>query len=339
MNKVQTFLTGLLAFLLALPAWGQSSIQYNEDDVAKSGDQGTMCLAVERDTAASSAGASGDYATLNVDRLGKLWVNAGGSGTDSIGKAEDYASADADVGVPALTLRADTPAAGSGGTDGDYQWIQTDALGYLWVTGTQKEDNAHSSTDKGHAVWGVRDDALASGGGADTDGDYTAIRSDSYGALWTHPLTTTNVLTDTAVVETNAYASGDCLDAAAESLTGTAATAPFLSGRITDVVITDLQAQNANMDVIFFNADPGNICAAINGAADIDDDDLSKVVGAVHITDWVTLNDNGIGQALNQNIKYSLASGTTLYYGLITRGTPTYGSASDLVIKVKVELD
>lgn len=52
----------------------------------------------------------------------------------SIGKAEDVASADADVGVPAFAVRKATPA-NTSGTDGDYEALQMSA-GRLWTSST-----------------------------------------------------------------------------------------------------------------------------------------------------------------------------------------------------------
>lgn len=52
----------------------------------------------------------------------------------AIAKAEDSASADADVGVPALAVRKATPA-NTSGTDGDYEFLQMSA-GRLWASAT-----------------------------------------------------------------------------------------------------------------------------------------------------------------------------------------------------------
>lgn len=49
-------------------------------------------------------------------------------------KAEDVASADADIGIPAMAVRKATPA-NTSGTDGDYEMIQMSA-GRLWVSAT-----------------------------------------------------------------------------------------------------------------------------------------------------------------------------------------------------------
>ena len=56
------------------------------------------------------------------------------SGATTIGKAEDVASADGDVGVPAMAVRKATPA-NTSGTDGDYEMLQISA-GRLWTSAT-----------------------------------------------------------------------------------------------------------------------------------------------------------------------------------------------------------
>lgn len=54
------------------------------------------------------------------------------AGASTIGKAEDVASADADVGVPAMAVRKATPA-NTSGNDGDYEMLQMSA-GRLWTS-------------------------------------------------------------------------------------------------------------------------------------------------------------------------------------------------------------
>lgn len=56
------------------------------------------------------------------------------AGATTIGKAEDVASADADVGVPAMAVRKATPA-NTSGLDGDYEMLQMSA-GRLWTSAT-----------------------------------------------------------------------------------------------------------------------------------------------------------------------------------------------------------
>lgn len=57
-----------------------------------------------------------------------------GTSSTHLGKAEDAAHSSGDVGVMALTVRQDTPAATSG-TTGDYQPLSTDSTGRLYTVG------------------------------------------------------------------------------------------------------------------------------------------------------------------------------------------------------------
>lgn len=73
--------------------------------------------------------------SLTVDNGGTFAVQATiAAGATAIAKAEDVASADADVGVPALAVRKATPA-NTSGTDGDYEFLQMSA-GRLWASAT-----------------------------------------------------------------------------------------------------------------------------------------------------------------------------------------------------------
>lgn len=73
--------------------------------------------------------------SLTVDNGGTFAVQATiAAGATNIAKAEDVASADADVGVPAMAVRKATPA-NTSGTDGDYEMLQMSA-GRLWTSAT-----------------------------------------------------------------------------------------------------------------------------------------------------------------------------------------------------------
>jgi hypothetical protein len=76
------------------------------------------------------------------------------AGATTIAKAEDVASADADVGIPAMAVRKGTPA-NTSGTDGDYEMLQMSA-GRLWtsatVTGTVTVDGSGVTQPVSHAA-------------------------------------------------------------------------------------------------------------------------------------------------------------------------------------------
>ena len=87
--------------------------QYTEDAAHTSADSLTAIATKRTDTAASSAGADGDYSTLNTDALGHVWVREGYAPAyekNAIGKADvelGYSSSGA--------LAADTQVKGSAG--------------------------------------------------------------------------------------------------------------------------------------------------------------------------------------------------------------------------------
>jgi hypothetical protein len=324
--------------------WDNDDIDYVVIGTAHSAETDTLAdVRLNNLVAVGGTGSSSDVTIASI---------VPGTGATDLGKAEDAAHTSGDVGVMSLAVRTDSLGSPLAGTSGDYHPLLVSNKGSLVVDvaannqgsnalGLLKNEDAAASTgDALVAIGAVRSDALATagyiGGAA---GDYSSVFVDASGALWTHPTIKTTVLTDTATIEAAAYDANDCIMAAAESLTGVAATAPFLTARITDVIVTDLAGQGANLELYIFSADPGAVCAAINSDLDIADDDLAKVQAVIPITTHFVGADNGISTATNLNVKYTLATGTALYYALISRGTPTYASVADLVISIKVELD
>jgi hypothetical protein len=71
---------------------------------------------------------------IKVDANGVVQIAAGsgGGGTTSADKAEDAASANGDLGIPAMAVRKATPA-NTSNTDGDYEFLQM-SQGRLWTT-------------------------------------------------------------------------------------------------------------------------------------------------------------------------------------------------------------
>lgn len=122
--------------------------------------------------------------SLTVDNGGTFAVQATiAAGATSIAKAEDTASADADVGIPALAVRKATPA-NTSGTDGDYEFLQMSA-GRLWVdpSGVTLTVASHAVTNAGtfavQAGQAAHDAAIAGSpvrtAGRALTADYTAV--------------------------------------------------------------------------------------------------------------------------------------------------------------------
>ncbi len=114
-------------------------------------DDGGNSITVDGTVAVSGTVAVTDNAgSLTVDNAGTFAVQATiAAGATAIAKAEDVASADADVGVPALAVRKATPA-NTSGTDGDYEFLQM-SEGRLWVdpSGVTLTVASHAVTNAG----------------------------------------------------------------------------------------------------------------------------------------------------------------------------------------------
>ena len=117
------------------------------------------------------------------------------------------------------------------------------------------------------------------------------------------------------------------------------------TGTITSVIITDKAKQSAEIDVIFFDTDPSNTTVTDNGALTIHDTDLLNIVGIANVNTWKDFVDNSAGTT-SATIAYpfvlnetSGTADTTLYVALVTRGTPTFASTSDITLRVGILMD
>ncbi len=103
-----------------------------------------------------------------------------GVAATSLGKAEDAVAGSGDTGVFVLAVRRDTPT--SEAAAGDYHEIQVDAVGGLWLAGSQIEDAASQSGDRGVFMLAIRRDTATSGAAA---ADYHELQVDATGYLRT----------------------------------------------------------------------------------------------------------------------------------------------------------
>lgn len=189
-------------------------------------------------------GADGDVfvrqttaANLNATVVGTgtfaAQVTVAASATN-IAKAEDAASADADVGVPAMAVRKASPA-NTSGTDGDYEMLQISA-GRLWVsavvdTALPAGTNVigHVITDTGSTtvvtgtvtVSGAVTNTVLSvvGGGTEAAAQRVTIANDSTGVLAVKQSTAANL--NATVVGTGTFAVQATLAAETTKVIGT----------------------------------------------------------------------------------------------------------------------
>lgn len=179
---------------------GATDLGKLEDAVHASGDLGVMSLAVRNDTLATLVTADGDYAPLQVDADGALYVTGTISTSPTYDYAEDSVHANADVGAFVLAVRNDTLAA-LAGTDGDYAPFQVNASGALYVTvdGAVTVSATQLDIDDLNAT----DDVVAIGDGTDT----LAINTD--GSINVNIVDTTTVTGETHDYDTAAGVASD----------------------------------------------------------------------------------------------------------------------------------
>jgi hypothetical protein len=155
---------------------------------------GVQRVAIASDNTAFSVNAV-QSGTWNVTNAGTFAVQIAASAT-SIGKAEDVASADGDVGTPSMAVRKATPA-NTSGTDGDYEMLQMSA-GRLWTSavidtalpagtaliGKVGIDQTSVGTTNGVSIAQLGANTIATGNGTASTGTLrVSIASDSTGQI------------------------------------------------------------------------------------------------------------------------------------------------------------
>lgn len=135
------------------------------------------------------------------------------------------------------------------------------------------------------------------------------------------------------------YSSGDVLGSV-NTVTGATNNSKGVV-KLDSIIVLDKANQKSAIDLVFLDSSPDNSIGADNAAYALNDADLSKVVGRVSVAgaDYVSSSTNNAEATLRDvelNLQ-SISGSDSLYLAVISRGTPTYGSASDLIIKLCFE--
>lgn len=129
----------------------------------------------------------------------------------------------------------------------------------------------------------------------------------------------------TVAVNTDAYAPGDLVGSklTLSNAYPVESKEPYLHS----ITVQDLTKQNAELDFVFFDADPAATTFTNNAALDIADADLPKIIGFATITasDYCNFADSSVGSVGNIGIACKPAD-NTLYCAIVSRGTPTYAA-------------
>lgn len=150
-------------------------------------------------------------------------------------------------------------------------------------------------------------------------------------------ITASTTISVTPEINTVQYTSGDLLGGKQEI--ANAARSGIYSGVVHSVLISDLAAQGADIDIVIFSANPTATTFTNNSALDIADADLPKIVCVIQVTNDSAFADNGVSFAAGNNCVFSLSNSTSLYSAPVVRGSPTYVSASDLTFRYSILQD
>lgn len=145
------------------------------------------------------------------------------------------------------------------------------------------------------------------------------------------------------VTASSAYASGNCVGGLL-TFAGAIRTVPDgvtakTGGIINSVLITDASNNQTQFDVWFFDSDPTATTVTDKTLLALNAADRVRSIGFVSVNAWTGANSGGgLGQGL-LDLRFVLATGTTLYGILIARGTPTFASTGDVQVRVVISQD
>jgi hypothetical protein len=193
------------------------------------------------------------------------------------------------------------------------------------------EDVAHADGDTGIMLLGVREYA-----GAGTDGDYSALTTDSAGRQVVNPRPDLQEIIVTSAgltIATTAYTAGDQLGTILTF--ANAARVSGGGGYITGISVVSAQDAVGAMDLVIF--DRSVTLAADNAAFAISDADALFLHKIIPLAGAWDIGNNRTGQLLECRIPFTCNS-TSLFAALITRAGHTFFAAvGDLQITLLIE--
>lgn len=147
----------------------------------------------------------------------------------------------------------------------------------------------------------------------------------------------------TVTISTGIYAAGDSIGGklTLSDATRGAGADGKATGVIQTIRLVDQDNEQAEIDVVFFDADPSGTTFTDNGALDVADADMAKIIGYITIaaTDYIAFADNAVATKTGLGFAFSLAEGYDLYAAMVVRGTPTYTATTDLALAITVLMD
>lgn len=133
------------------------------------------------------------------------------------------------------------------------------------------------------------------------------------------------------------YAANDYVGTSGTAMTFTgAARVAAGGGAVISATLIDYAAQSVAAELWLFDAQPTP--PADSAAWSISDDDALKCIGVIPFTTYYASALNSVSPVNGLSIGYKLASGTSLYGCLVTRGAPAYADG-DVSVRLTVLQD
>lgn len=147
----------------------------------------------------------------------------------------------------------------------------------------------------------------------------------------TYPYLTRSALIGTS--STSAYSTGNVIG------TGINTIADMPRGVFLQAVtiVSKSSQQSAQIDFIPFRSSMPNTTFTNLSALAVSTLDSTSVMSPVHITDWTSLGTPWVGTANGLAYEYRGSNSdipAAFYFALVTRGTPTFNSTSDIMVSL-----
>lgn len=146
----------------------------------------------------------------------------------------------------------------------------------------------------------------------------------------------TKIVRFTPTVDTSAYAANDVLfDTTAVTISNDSSAAA--RGAVLSASILDRDDEASQTITLFFLRSNVSL-GTINSAISITDDNAAEIIGTCAVTTSTDLINSRYGETSGLVIPFEL-TGPTLYVAAITGGTPTFTSASDIRVRLSIQLE
>jgi hypothetical protein len=140
----------------------------------------------------------------------------------------------------------------------------------------------------------------------------------------------------TPVVDTSAYAAGDVLfDTTAVELSSN--TAAAARGTILTASIIDRDDESSQTITLYFLRSNVSL-GTVNSAPSISDDNAAEIIGTCTVTTGTDLGGCKYGETSGLVLPFELPA-QTLFVAATTGGTPTFTAASDIRVRLSLQLE